>query len=332
MSNKLRRILVIAALTAALLMIAPFSMYGGSADLTIRDIFNALLCRGNSANIIIVRELCLPQMLLALLCGAALGLAGAILQSVLHNDLASPDILGISAGGGMTGLIMLLYFPHFAVYSGIAAFAGAFAAAMLIYFTAWKRGCSPGRLILSGVALSSLFGAFSTILLLLNQEKLVGIFDFTLGSFTNKSWEELKLFSPCIISAFAGATLLGKRLDILALGDENAASLGLNVEMTRSLALAVAALAAAGTAGCAGLLSFAGLIAPHTARLLGNGGMHRYMLSASALLGALLVICGDWLGRLLPEPPTELPAGVFLSVAGSLFFLMLLLNSHRSFK
>ena len=264
----------------------------------------------------------LPRVLLGAFAGAALAGAGTILQSVLRNDLASPGILGVSAGGGAAGLAVLLLLPDAPAWLPAASFAGALAAALLIYLAAWRNGVSPERLILAGVALSALLSALSGTMLILNSEKVAGVLDFSLGSLSGRGWREVRICVPYLLAALAATPFFARRLDLLVLGDESAASLGLRVEATRTALLALAALLAAGAVSAAGLLGFVGLIAPHTARLL-TGALHRRLIPASLALGAMLVVLADAFGRSL-RPPEELPAGVALALLGPLFFLWLL--------
>lgn len=291
----------------------------------------AFLCGKSSNETLktIIIELRLPRIIAALLCGAALGTAGAVLQSVLRNPLASPELLGISAGGGCAGLALLIWLPGCFQYLGIAVFAGALTVTLLIFAAARSRWFSPLRLILAGVALGALFGTVSTVILMLGTDRYNMVFNFLLGGFAGVSRYELKLFAPGLIIAIIAAYSIRNKLDILALGDDCAFALGLKVPQFRLAALLVAALGAASTAGIAGLLGFAGLIAPHTVRLLGKSGSNRFVIPASALAGAELVLLGDWLGQLAAPEGGEIPAGVFLAGCGSLFFVILLATSRR---
>lgn len=277
---------------------------------------------------IIIFELRLPRILAALLCGAALGVAGAILQSVLHNPLASPELLGISAGGGCAGLLVLIWLPSLLPYLGIAVFAGALTVTLLVFAAARSRWFSPLRLILAGVALGALFGTVSTVILMIGSDRYGMVFNFLLGGFTGISFSELKLFAPGVLIALTAAFFIRGRLDMLALGDECAAALGIKVPLVRLTALLIAALGAASAAGMAGMLGFAGLIAPHTVRLLGRSGSNKFVIPASAVAGAGLVLLGDWLGQILLPNGVEIPAGVFLAGCGALFFIVLLMLSR----
>ncbi len=276
----------------------------------------------------ILRELRLPRTLLALLSGAALAVSGTILQKVLHNDLASPDILGISGGAGCAGLLLLLFWPQHSDFLNIAAFAGALIAALLIALAAWKRTLSPVRLILAGVALGALFSTACGAMILMNSDKLAGVMEFTMGGFARCTMDDLSLSWPFFTAALILAPLLAARLDILSLGKLEAHALGLNVERNRIAALAVAALAAATAVSAAGLLGFAGLIAPHIAGKLLNTRRSMPLLLMSAITGSEITLIADLAGRTL-FAPRELPCGLFLSAFGAIFFSVLLLREKE---
>ena len=314
---------------AILLILTAFFSLSGNGTIPFAQVMQMLFSSGGSAESFIIHELRLPRVILAVLCGGALGAAGAVLQSVLRNPLASPDLLGISAGGGCAGLFILLWLPALMPFMGIAVFCGALLVTLFICAAAWKKNYSPLQLILTGVALSALFGTFSSIMLIMASGKYSAIFDFLAGGFANASWVQIKYFAPGMVVSIIGAAAMAKKLDILSLGEEAADNLGINVMQMRMLALSVAALGAASVAGAAGMLGFAGLIAPHTVRLLGKSGSNTFIIPAGALAGAELVLLGDWLGQMAAPEMTNIPAGVFLSGCGALFFIFLLNNSKR---
>ena len=320
---------VITVLTVLMFTIAIAALYG-NGSVPWHEIITVLngSCQDETLRTVIV-ELRIPRMIAALLCGAALGVSGAILQSVLRNSLAAPDLLGISAGGSCAGLLVMIWFPALIPYLGIAAFAGALLVVMLILAAARSCRFSPLRLILAGVALGALFSTISTVMLVMAPERYSSVFNFLLGGFSGISVTELKIFAPGLFISIILPLFMGRKLDILSLGDDCAATLGIPVVVTRLTTLMLAALGAASSAGCAGMLSFAGLIAPHTVRLLGRSGSNRFVLPASAAAGAILVVTGDFLGQIMAPESMEIPAGVFLSGCGALFFILLLTASGR---
>ena len=178
------------------------------------------------------------------------------------------------------------------------------------------------RPLLSGVAIGSMLGAASSTILLFNAEKVAGILDFTVGSLSTRSWPQFRLVWPYMLGGFLVSWLASSRLNILMLGDEVAAGLGIRVERVRLLLLSAAALLAAAAVSVAGLLGFVGLIAPHIVRLL-IGSDSRFLVPGAALFGAALVVGCDTIGRMVMDP-SELPAGVIMSLLGPPFFLYLL--------
>lgn len=276
----------------------------------------------------ILRELRLVRAVLALLSGAALAVSGTILQKVLHNDLASPDILGVSGGAGCAGLTLMLLCPQYSAFLNTATFAGAMFSAVLIALAAWKRTLSPIRLILAGVALSALFSTACGAMILLNSDKLTGVMEFTLGGFSRCTMDDLNAALPFFAASLLLAPLLATRLDVLSLGRDEAAAVGMPVELNRLAALAVAALAASTAVSVAGLLGFAGLIAPHIAGKLLNTRRTMPLLLLSAVTGAEITLAADLAGRTL-FMPREVPCGLFLSAFGALFFLILLLQEKE---
>lgn len=315
-------VLLLLLLAAAVLM----SLSVGSLKLPLKEIVSTLWNRPEGVNYQILFNIRLPRILLGAMVGGCFAVAGAILQGVMRNPLASPGIIGVSAGGGLAGIIVMLVLPQFGALLVPAAFCGSLATALLVYLLAWKRGVSPVRLILAGVAVSAMLGAFSSTILLFNAERAGGILDFSIGSLSARSWHQIQQVGLYMLFAFLAAFSLGGKLNILALGDEVAIGLGLKVERVRFLLIAAAALLAASAVSVAGLLGFVGLIAPHIMRMM-MGSDNRFLLPASALFGALMVVSCDTIGRLVLNP-SELPVGIIMALMGPPFFLWLL-RRHR---
>lgn len=315
-------VLLLLLLAAAVLM----SLSVGSLKLPLKEIVSTLWNRPEGVNYQILFNIRLPRILLGAMVGGCFAVAGAILQGVMRNPLASPGIIGVSAGGGLAGIIVMLVLPQFGALLVPAAFCGSLATALLVYLLAWKRGVSPVRLILAGVAVSAMLGAFSSTILLFNAERAGGILDFSIGSLSARSWHQIQQVGLYMLFAFLAAFSLGGKLNILALGDEVAIGLGLKVERVRFLLIATAALLAASAVSVAGLLGFVGLIAPHIMRMM-MGSDNRFLLPASALFGALMVVSCDTIGRLVLDP-SELPVGIIMALMGPPFFLWLL-RRHR---
>ena len=294
----------------------------GSLKLSLMQILDTLVHQTAGIRYQIICNIRLPRILAGALVGAGLAVSGAILQGVMRNPLAAPGIIGVSSGAGLAGILVMLALPQYSVLLVPAAFAGAFLTALLVYLLAWKQGVSPVRLILAGVAVAAMLGAVSSAILLFNAEKAGGVLDFTIGSLTARSWKHLQLSAWYLLAGLAAACLFSEKLNVLALGDEVARGLGLQVERVRFFFIAAAALLAAASVSIAGLLGFAGLIAPHIVRMF-IGSDNRFLLPGSALFGAFLVTMCDTAGRLAVQP-SELPAGIIMALLGPPFFLWLL--------
>lgn len=272
----------------------------------------------------IINELRLSRVMLAMLSGAGLGLSGALIQSVVRNPLASPDLLGVTAGAGLAATSVMLLFPQlsFAWLIPAAILGALLSLGLLLLLIRDRSGLNPGRLVLLGIALSIWLGALTDWLLVSHPQQINGALVWLTGSLWGRSWIHVWVLLPWLLVLLPLTLLLAMRLDLLALGDEAAESLGAAVQRTRLAALLLSvALAAVSVAVC-GAISFVGLIAPHMARLI-VGGHHHRLIPAAAMIGALLVLLADISARTLAAP-VELPAGVLTSLIGAPYFLFLL--------
>ena len=276
----------------------------------------------------IIQQYRMPRIAMAWIVATGLALSGTMIQGVIRNPLASPEIIGITAGAGLASAVLLLGIPDVSVQLlPIVSFLGGLIAAALVYVLAFKRGISPARLALVGIAVSAVFTSGIDYLMTSFPVQLDLALIWLAGSLWARNWEQFMAVAPWILIMFAGCLLMAHKLDVLALGDEQATGLGVRVERTRLLALAVAvALAGASVAVC-GTIGFIGLMAPHIARRL-VGGQHHILLPTAALVGTLLVLSADTLGRIL-SPPVEIPAGIITSIIGGPYFIYLLYR-HRT--
>ena len=270
----------------------------------------------------ILQNIRLPRTIVAMLVGVNLSLSGAILQAVMKNPLADPHIIGISSGAGLFGIFVMLVKGDAGALVTPAAFVGALLAALLIYILAWKDGLRPIRVILAGVAVSAFLGAGISAMLIFYSDKVHSALLWMVGGLSARSWNHVAILYPYTIIGTVLALIGARHLNILQLGDETAKGLGLRVDLVRSLLTAVAALLAASAVCVVGLLGFVGLIIPHTARLL-IGSDYRFLLPASALLGAAVLTISDTFARTM-FAPTELPVGILMAILGAPFFLFLL--------
>jgi iron complex transport system permease protein len=272
----------------------------------------------------IVNTLRLPRMLVAALVGLALGISGTIMQGLTRNPLASPDILGISAGAGLVAVTLIVVVQD--VPTGViplAAFGGALLIALLIYLLAWRGGDSPLRLILVGIGLGAVTGALTTLMITFGdiydvQRALIWL----TGSVYARSWSEVWGLIPWVIVFAPLAFLLARDLNTLNLGEEVARGLGTRVAWQRGLLMLTAVALAGATVAAAGTIGFVGLMAPHIGRRL-VGPDHIGLLPTAGLLGALIVVAADLVGRTI-FAPIELPCGLITAAVGAPFFIYLL--------
>ncbi len=317
---------MIAALVVALLVATGASLALGAVKVPIGEVLDIVLGKGGSGpNHQIVAALRLPRTVEALAVGAALGVAGAILQGALANPLASPDVIGVTGGAGFGAILVLIAFPARIALVPVAALAFGLLAAALVFTFAWSgrnRG-STGKIVLAGIAMLSLFTAATTGLLASFPERAPSALFFIAGGLTNAGWQGLETTWPYLAAGGLLAAFLVRPLDRLALGDDVAASLGSRPPLIRLGAGVSAALLAAAAAAIAGLLGFLGLVVPHVVRMAGGTASQAFVIPASALGGAALLAGADTLARTV-RAPIELPVGPFMVLLGVPVFLWLL--------
>lgn len=326
MKDKRQNRLVLAALAVLTLGAMALSLCVGSQGVALPRLLAALRA-GDPADPVrrIVLYVRLPRMAAGLCCGAAMAVAGALLQAVLNNAMASPNVIGVNAGAGFFALLAGVLLPQRAVPG--AAFAGALVTALLIYLLALRAGLARTTLVLAGLAVSGILTAGVNTMRLLFPEGVTGADGFLIGGLSGVSLTAVGSALPYLAAGGVLALFLAPELNILALGEQTAASLGLPVGRTRLASILAAALLAGAAVSFAGLISFVGLLVPHIARRL-VGVDHRVLLPACALLGAIFLLVCDTTARTL-FAPYELPVGILLNVIGGVFFLYLLLGRKR---
>ena len=319
---------VMLLLLVILAALAVVSVAIGSAGYSVPEILKAVVSPEQSPVKTIVLSLRLPRMILAILIGASLAASGALLQSVMRNPLADPGTIGVSAGAGTAATTILLLFPGLSASVPVFAFGGATLACVLIYVMAWKDGVDPTRIILSGVAINSVLGAYNSLLQLLNSDSLQGVLAFMNGSLSGKSWHQVKILAVYAIIGLILSFFCIRSANTLQLGDEMAKSLGLKVNASRVFLSAVSAFLAAATVSVAGMIGFVGLVVPHIARLM-VGSNYKSMLPVSIVLGAVVLLAADTVGRTI-VPGMEIPVGIIMAVCGGPFFLYMLRKGSKS--
>lgn len=298
------------------------SLTKGSSVITMEQIVEILLHPGSDPQSQIIWNIRMPRTIVGALVGINLSLSGAILQAIMRNPLADPHIIGISSGAGLAGVVIMILFPALEYLITPVAFVGAMLAAVCIYILAWKNGIKPVRIILAGVAVSAFLSAGISGLMIFYSDRVHGALMWMVGGLAARSWPHVNIILPYAAIGLVLALGSAAYLNILQLGDEMARGLGINVEVTRIVMTAIAALLAASAVSVVGLLGFVGLVVPHAARLL-IGSDYRFLLPAAALLGIAIVTFSDTFARVI-FAPIELPVGIIMAFLGAPFFLFLL--------
>jgi len=318
--------LLVTGLAAAVALAFLASLMVGPAAIGLGDALASLGRGGGDATLIILREIRLPRAILGLAVGATLGLSGAALQGYLRNPLAEPGIIGVSSASALGAALAFYSGLSFSVPLALpllAMLGGLLAVAIL-------QGLAGGNslsLILAGVAVSSLAGALTALILNLspNPYAVQEIVFWLLGSLSDRSMDHVALAVPFILLGWGLILAVASRLDVLSLGEETAQSLGVNLTSTRGMLVIGTALSVGAATAVSGVIGFVGLVVPHMLRPL-VGHRPSRLLPASALGGALLLLLADILVRLIPGP--ELKLGVVTALIGAPFFLSLILK-HR---
>lgn len=320
----LLRLLLLAAITAVAVLL---SLRLGAVRLGAAEVVDALRGRGDPAAVAIVQRLRLPRSVLAALVGGSLAASGAAFQALLRNPLAEPYILGVSGGAavGAVGAIVLGLSAPSGAGTAVAAFGGAILAIVLVLRLAGSvgRALDTRVLLLSGVVIGAFFNAVILLALTFaDLESFRSALFWMMGSVAGATWREIGVLAAAAVPGLAVLLALARPLNLLAVGEETAAYLGVRTERVKLAAYAAASLLAAAAVAVAGVIGFVGLVVPHVVRILW-GADHRFLLPASVLLGATFLVLADALARTVAAP-TELPIGVVTAFVGVPFFLWIL--------
>ncbi len=269
----------------------------------------------------------LPRVLAAVLAGSALAVAGTIIQSVLDNPMASPNIIGINSGAGLAVLLVASFFADMPALRPIAAFAGAMVTALIIFAISLGVGTSRLVVVLAGIALSTIFGAGMNTILIVDPDAYVGASSFLVGGLTGMTLEKIVWPAEFIVVGLVVSMFMADKMNVLSLGDMTAHSLGMRVGHWRIGLLGLSALLAGAAVSFSGLLGFVGLIVPHIVKFL-VGHNNRIVLPLSALMGGGFVVVCDLAARVL-FAPYEIPVGILMAFIGGPFFVYLILKNRR---
>lgn len=325
-----RALVVTGLLVLLAVAVACVSVSVGDYVVPLPDVLRALIGQGDPGSVVVVRTLRLPRVLVGLLVGAAFGLAGALTSSVVRNPLATPDVVGVTAGASTAAVAVILL--GWAVPLPLAALAGGLLVALLVAVLAWRDGVTGPRLVLVGIALSACAASLTSFLLvradITDAQRAVV---WLTGSLNGRGWEHVRPVALTVAVLLPLGLLLGRRLSLLGLGDDLAIALGARVSSTRLVLVAVAVALAAVATASAGPVAFVALVAPQIAlRLARTPGPP---LAASAAAGAVLVVAADLLARtgmsLIGASGTELPVGAVTALIGAPILLALLQRSTR---
>jgi iron complex transport system permease protein len=323
-----RPALTLGTLSVLCLAVAFATMGLGAVRVPQPHAIEALFGHGTVDQVRTIRDYELPRILMAFLIGTGLAVSGCVCQGVTRNPLAAPEIIGVIKGAALGSVFLLLAFPTAALsYLPPAAFAGGLGAMVIVYLVSYKDGATtPVRLALVGIAVSAFCEAIIRYVMIDEAHGIGAALVWLTGSLAaidmKRVWETL----PWVAVLVPLVGFYAYRLDLLQLGDDMAHGLGVAVERTRRLTLLFAVLLASVCVAAAGSLLFIGLIAPHMARRL-VGSRHAVLLPAAALIGTLMLLVADAIGR-GADPPIELPAGMVTAVIGAPYFVYLLTRSQ----
>ena len=295
----------------------------GTYTLSLEEIWAAF--QPDDKNYFTLMEYRLPRAVLAILLGGALAISGVLVQSVVRNPLASPDILGINNAAGLVAVSVLMFLPNLAFYwMPIFAFLGGVLSFVILWIVCGFN-FRPIKMAIIGVALSALWAAISHYLMLTNPVEINTAMLWLTGSLWGRSWSYLSVVLPWLVVLLPLPFIFCRDLDTLGLGENKASTLGVTVNKVQISVLVLAVALSTTAVAICGPIAFLGLVAPHLARRL-VGGRHRTLLPAALIIGALLLQLSDILARVI-DPPTELPAGILTAIIGAPYFFYLLMRT-----
>jgi iron complex transport system permease protein len=336
-------ILLLAVLLAATVL---FSLASGASDASALAVIRNWLFSSSAAtdplsirDSVIIYDIRLPRVIMGVLIGAALAVSGAVMQGLFRNPLADPGLVGVSAGSslGAVAVIVLgatLLAPLTALFGTftlpLAAFAGGLATTLVLYRISTRQGrTSVATMLLAGIALAAMAMAFTGILIFIADDRQLRDLTFwSLGSLAGATWQKIGAVAPIIVLALAATPFLSRGLNALALGEATASHLGIPIQRLKYVAIVSVSAAVGASVAVSGGIGFVGIVVPHLLRLL-IGPDNRYLLPASALLGASMLLLADAVSRTIVAP-AELPIGIVTATVGAPFFLWILLSPYPS--
>lgn len=321
-----KRIISFITIILLLSLVIVFSATTGSIHVSLVELIQGLIS-GTNDNVEVIKDLRLPRIIIAIFAGAALSVSGVLIQAVMRNPLAEPGIIGVSSGAGFMSMLMVSFFPTLFFYTPLFAFLGGSIAFFLVYSFSWKSGLNPLRMILIGVAIHAIFTSLSQTFNYRGSYTSSMVQEVTTSTLSMKKWADVEIIVVYGTIGLILAFLVFAWCNYLALEDKTVKSLGLNVNVARFVISSIAVLLAGIATATAGLFLFVGLLVPHIGRIL-VGTDHKVLIPFSAILGALLILLSDTLGRIIIAP-NEIPASIIMALIGGPFLIFLLRKSDR---
>jgi len=321
-------ITLILSLLLALLMILGLS--AGSDFIHPLIVIQELFGYGSGDYNFVLHTLRLPRVLMALLVGAALGVAGLILQGIIRNPLAAPDIIGVTSGASVGAIVFIVYFMGTVSiqFLPLAAIIGASIVSFIIYLLSWKKGVTPIRMVLIGIGISALAKAMVTMLLVIsNVAATTKAYLWLTGSLYGANMQDVYLLLPWVLVLLPLTFVMARIVNVKELGDDIAIGLGVKVQVYRLFFLLVSVMLAGSAVAFAGGIAFVGLVAPHMSRML-VGRSFAALIPVTAIIGGIIVIAADIVAR-TAFLPKDLPTGVFTAAIGAPFFIYLLFKTRN---
>lgn len=326
MNKKIRRNTILFTVLIILFVVSIIlGVSFGSTKLSSKGLIDAIIAGDkSSADYRIFLYVRFPRVFASILAGAALAVSGVIIQGMLNNPLASPNIIGVNSGAGFGAMLAMTIFPVSRGAVPFAAFTGALLATLFIFFIASRTGAGKVTIVLAGVAINSILSAGIDTIKTIFPDSAIDGNAFMIGGFSGISLNKLFPAVYYILTALIISYLMAKVIDIMGLGDDMAKTLGMNVKLNRFVLIICASVLAGAAVSFSGLLGFVGLIVPHIIRRF-TGNSHKILIPAAALAGASFVILCDLLSRII-FAPYEIPVGIVMSFIGGPFFLFLLIT------
>lgn len=323
LSNK-KTVTVFTVLAALFVLLSMLSILFGSTTVDLLS----MLKGDNDKAYRIIMHIRLPRTVGAILSGCALAVSGVLIQAVLNNPIASPNIIGVNSGAGLAAVLLITAFPTLIPYIPVAAFLGALMSCFIIYLFSLKSGADKITIALVGIAVSSILSAGINLVKILFPDSVFDADLFLIGGLSGVTLKKLILPAILIFFAVLISVILSRATDIITLGDETAQTLGINTKVFKFALLVIASVLAGSAVSFAGVIGFVGLLVPHIARKF-VGTKHRLLIPAVSLMGSCLVLICDLFGRLIAAP-YEVSVGIILAFLGGPFFIALIFSKRKN--